>query len=128
MLNRYPLWKYLLVLFVVALGFFYAATNLYAPDPALQISGESSAQVIDARTLSRATEALDAAGIEYFGAEVGGDGRSALVRLGSREDPLPAQRRLQRALGDGYVVALNLAQTTPRRLKIRCALAARLAW
>ena len=43
MLNRYPLWKNLLLLFLVAFGFFYAAPNLYAPDPALQISGESSA-------------------------------------------------------------------------------------
>ena len=40
MLNKYPLWKYLLVLGLVVLGFFYAAPNLYAPDPALQISGE----------------------------------------------------------------------------------------
>ena len=49
MLNKYPLWKYLLVLFVVLVGLYYAAPNLYAPDPALQITGESSAQVIDER-------------------------------------------------------------------------------
>ncbi len=47
MLNKYPLWKYLLVLFVVVLGLVYAAPNIYKPDPALQIAGESSAQVID---------------------------------------------------------------------------------
>ena len=41
MLNKYPLWKYLLVLFVVLLGLFYAAPNLYAPDPALQITGRT---------------------------------------------------------------------------------------
>ena len=54
MLNKYPLWKYLLVLFVLLLGFFYAAPNLYAPDPALQIAGQSSSQLIDDRTLQRA--------------------------------------------------------------------------
>ena len=59
MLNKYPLWKYLLVLFVVLLGLFYAAPNLYSPDPALQITGESSAQVIDQKTLDRALKALD---------------------------------------------------------------------
>ena len=67
MLNKYPLWKYLLVLFVLLLGLFYAAPNLYAPDPALQIAGESSAQLIDEKTLGRALTALDEAGIEHFG-------------------------------------------------------------
>ena len=42
MLNKYPLWKYLLVLAVLLIGFMYAAPNLYAPDPALQITGDVS--------------------------------------------------------------------------------------
>ena len=113
MLNKYPLWKYLLVTFVVALGFFYASPNLYAPDPALQISGESSTQLIDASTLERATAALEAQGIEYFAPEIGQQGNNALIRLRQRDDQLPAQSRVQRALGDGYIVALNLAPTTP---------------
>ena len=113
MLNQYPLWKYLLMLAFVALGFFYAAPNLYTPDPALQISGESSSQLIDDRVLQRASESLEQAGIRFFGAELGSDGRSALIRLDDRESQLPAQRQVQKALGDGYVVALNLAQTTP---------------
>ena len=41
MTNRYPLWKNLLILIVVLCGFYYAAPNLYAPDPALQIAGAS---------------------------------------------------------------------------------------
>ncbi len=113
MINKYPLWKYLLVLGVVLLGFFYAAPNLYRPDPALQISGESSSLTIDARALELATGTLDEAGVDYFGAEIQGEGRNALIRLNSRDDQLPAQRALQRALGDGYIVALNLAPTTP---------------
>jgi preprotein translocase subunit SecD len=116
MLNQYPLWKYLLMLVLVALGFFYAAPNLYAPDPALQISGESSSQVIDERILGRASDALEQASIQFFGAEVGPGGRNALIRLGDRELQLPAQRIVQKALGDGFVVALNLAQTTPQWL------------
>ena len=113
MLNTYPLWKYLLILAVVLLGFFYAAPNIYPPDPALQISGASSSQVMDQRILQLATGALDERGIPYFGAEVDESGRSALVRLQGRDDQLPAQSALQRALGDGYIVALNLAPTTP---------------
>jgi len=75
MLNKYPLWKYLLVLGVVALGFLYAAPNLYAPDPALQISGENSSQLIDTATLARATRGLEGKGIEYFGAAIDESGR-----------------------------------------------------
>ena len=113
MLNKYPLWKYLIVLAVLLLGFFYAAPNLYAPDPALQITGESSAQVIDDGTLKRARQALDDAGIAYFGEEVGEKGRNALIRLRDKEQQLPGQAVVSRALGDGYIIALNLAPTTP---------------
>ena len=113
MLNKYPLWKYLLVLIVVLLGIFYAAPNLYKPDPALQIAGESSTQILDARTLKRATDALTASGIAYFGEEIDADGRSALLRLVEEEQQLVAQSTVSRALGDGFIVALNLAPTTP---------------
>ena len=113
MLNRYPLWKYLLVLVVILVGMFYAAPNLYAPDPALQITGESSAQVIDQRTVDRALKALDESGIEHFGEEIAPDGRNALVRLRDQEQQLQAQARVSRALGDGFIIALNLAPTTP---------------
>jgi len=113
MLNKYPLWKNLLILAVLGLGFFYAAPNLYAPDPALQISGQSSTQLIDEVALRRVTQALDAEGLSYFGAEVGEGNKNALVRLKSADEQLPAQRVLQKALGDGYIVALNLAPTTP---------------
>jgi preprotein translocase subunit SecD len=113
MLNKYPLWKYLLVLFVLLLGLFYAAPNLYAPDPALQITGESSAQLIDDKTLGRALIALQDAGIEHFGETISTNGRNALIRLGDADQQLVAQATIHRALGDGYIVALNLAPTTP---------------
>ena len=113
MLNKYPLWKYLLVLFVLALGAFYAAPNLYAPDPALQITGESSTQVIDTTTLTRIQKALDESGIAYFGESVDSKGRNALIRLADAEQQLVAQASVNKALGDGFIVALNLAPTTP---------------
>tara|TARA_R110002110_G_scaffold406421_1_gene626521 strand:- start:364010 stop:365890 length:1881 start_codon:yes stop_codon:yes gene_type:complete len=113
MLNKYPLWKYLLVLFFLVLGLFYAAPNLYTPDPALQIAGQSSSQLIDEETLGRALKALEETGIEHFGETISDDGRSALVRLRDADKQLTAQARVSRALGDGYIVALNLAPTTP---------------
>ena len=113
MLNKYPLWKYLLVLMVVLVGLFYAAPNLYAPDPALQITGESSSQIIDDKILDRALAALEEADVEHFGEVIEPDGRNALVRLADAETQLLAQARVSRALGDGFIVALNLAPTTP---------------
>ncbi len=111
MLNRYPLWKYLLIVVIALLGFVYAAPNLYAPDPAVQISGQSSALEIDANTLEKATQALQQAKIPYFGENR--SGTTALVRLRSGEQQLAAKKAIQQALGDNYVVALNLAPTTP---------------
>jgi preprotein translocase subunit SecD len=113
MMNQYPLWKYLLVLIVAGMGLFYAAPNLYAPDPAIQISGESSSIQIDDSLLKRATMALEKAGIEYFGEEVSEKGRNGLIRLSDRDQQLTAQKIIQRAMGDGFIVALNLASTTP---------------
>jgi preprotein translocase subunit SecD len=116
MLNQYPIWKNLLIATVVAMGFYYAAPNLYAPDPALQIGGSSGAQRVDNRVLSRAENALAQAGIDFFGEELQADGKAALIRLTDRDDQLKAQSVLQRALGDGFIVALNLAPTTPEWL------------
>ena len=113
MTNRYPLWKNLLILIVALCGFYYAAPNLYAPDPALQIAGASSAQQIDERVLARAETALTEAGIGFFGEELQNQGKSALLRLNDREQQLRAQAILARELGDGFIVALNLAPTTP---------------
>ena len=113
MLNKYPLWKYLLVLSVLLLGLFYAAPNLYAPDPALQITGASSSQLIEKSTMNRVLTALQEAGIQHFGDTIDDNGRNALVRLTDADQQLVAQAVVSRAVGDGFIVALNLAPTTP---------------
>lgn len=111
MLNRYPLWKYLLLVFVTAIGFVYSIPNIYVPDPAVQVSGDSSAKVLDDAVLRKMEQALKEAGIEYFGAEV--NPKTAMVRLTTRDQQMLARTIIQRALGDGFVVALNNASTTP---------------
>ena len=113
MLNKYPLWKYLIVLVVFLLGLFYAAPNIYAPDPALQIAGQSSTQIIDDTILRRAKKALEQDGVGFFGETIDDNGRNALIRLTDAEQQLVAQATVSRALGDGFIVALNLAPTTP---------------
>ena len=114
--NRYPLWKNLLILTVAFCGVYYAAPNLYAPDPALQIAGASSSLQIDGRIMGRAETALSEAGIGFFGEELQNEGKSALFRLNDREQQLRAQATLARELGDSFIVALNLAPTTPEWL------------
>lgn len=113
MLNRYPLWKYLLIVAVLALGIIYAMPNLYPDDPAIQISGASSTQTIGQQDLDRIEGALSEAGIATKGTDVGNQGRSGLVRLVNRADQLPAQDVVRRELGQEFVVAQNLAPTTP---------------
>ncbi len=113
MLNKYPLWKNLLIVAVLAIGLLYSAPNLYRPDPAIQISGENSGTVIDQTLMTKLSTALDAAGLEHFGEQADPSGKSGLVRLYDSESQLRAQKIVQRTLGDGYVVALNLASNVP---------------
>lgn len=110
-MNRYPLWKYLLILVVVVVGFLYALPNIYAPDPAVQISGSDAALQITQRDMDRAVEVLEAHNIDYFGVEF--EGGHGLIRLHQQDDQLIAQREIQETLGHDYVVAVNLAPTTP---------------
>ena len=116
-MNKYPIWKYLLLITVLAGSLIYALPNLYEPDPAVQISGQSGATEILPRTLEITQRALDEAGITYFGGVVSEDAKSALIRLETMSDQLLAKSAIQRALGSEYVVALNLAPTTPQWLQ-----------
>ena len=115
MLNKYPLWKYLLILVVLGIGFIYSAPNLYPDDPAVQVTGASTALKVEQADVDRAGQALKDAGIAVKAASLGEKG--ALLRLTRQEDQLPAKDVVRRALGDDYVVALNLAQTTPDWLR-----------
>jgi len=119
MLNKYPLWKYLLILVVLFIGLVYGIPNLYPDDPAIQISGASATQVIEDKLLQRAKNALEEAGIKVKAAELNkrADTSNGLLRLNRLQDQLPAKDIVRRALGDDYVVALNLAPTTPDWLR-----------
>jgi preprotein translocase subunit SecD len=115
MLNRYPLWKYLLLLATILISAIYAIPNYYLPDPAIQISGQSGGAIIDAPVLAKVEAALKAANIDYFGAEV--NGKTALLRLRSGEQQMLARKYAQQQLGDEFVVALKGASTTPAWLQ-----------
>ena len=111
MLNKFPLWKNMMILLVIVFGLTYAAPNFYPPDAAVQLSGQSGAMAIDEVVLKKVEGALAEGNIEYFGGEA--DGESALVRIKDKALQLRAKELIQAEMGGEYIVALNLAPTTP---------------
>ena len=119
-MNRFPLWKYVLLILVIGFGFIYALPNIYSPDPAIQITSNSRAAELNDELLQAVGNTLQQAGIDYFGAEITPEG-FAMIRLRDAGQQLAAQKAVQTLL-DGapyqgedkrYVVALNRASTTP---------------
>ena len=109
MLNRYPVWKNVLILLVVFLGFLYSVPNIYPDDEAIQVSADGVS--LNASDMETITTALEAAQIEFFGDEINEE--SILIRVNTVEDQLIAKTAIEQALTDNYIVALNLAPTTP---------------
>lgn len=115
MLNKYPLWKNLIILVALAIGFIYALPNLFPDDFAVQVTGARSSTEVDARVLERAVQALEAQGIEVKSSSL--QDRDALIRVTSGEDQLQARPAVQAVLGNDYLVALNMAASTPGWLR-----------
>ncbi|EAS65398.1 protein translocase subunit SecD [Photobacterium angustum] len=114
MLNRYPLWKNLMVLFALIIGLLYALPNVYGEDPAIQITGARGASV-NMSALDTVTEDLKKNKIPYKSAVF--EKGSVLVRFNDTDTQISARDILNSELGDDYVVALNLAASTPSWLE-----------
>ena len=110
MLNRFPLWKNLLVVLVVIVGFLYSAPNLYGEDPALQVSAARGAEV-QASTLDDVKKILDTHSLKFKSAVL--EKGQILVRFTNTDDQLKSKELVTTALGDQFIVALNLAPATP---------------
>lgn len=110
MLNRFPLWKNLMVILVVAIGALYALPNLYGEDPSVQVSGTRGQQA-DTTTLTKVQSALSSLNITPKAVNL--ENGSILVRLNKDEEQLPAKEKIAEVLGNSYSVALNLAPATP---------------
>ncbi|MWQ06327.1 protein translocase subunit SecD [Glaesserella parasuis] len=113
MLNRFPLWKNLMVILVVAIGILYALPNLYGEDPSVQVSGTRGQQASD-ETLTQVQSALASLNITPKAMNL--ENGSILVRLNKDEEQLPAKEKIAEVLGNNYSVALNLAPATPEWL------------
>ena len=114
MLNKYPLWKYIMVILVITIGLLYATPNLYGEDPAVQVSGKRGAEV-ELSTVSQINDALSAANIDVKSSALE-EGRF-LVRLVNRDDQLKAKELISDLLGAQFTTALNLAPATPAWLE-----------
>jgi preprotein translocase subunit SecD len=112
-MNKYPVWKYLLILAIVLVGAIYALPNLFGEYPAVQVSPTRTTK-IDAAVLARIEQTLKDAKLEYLGADI--EEGSARVRFADTELQLKARERVARELGEGFTVALNLVPATPRWL------------
>jgi preprotein translocase subunit SecD len=112
-MNQYPLWKYLLVLLVCAVGLVYALPNLYGEDPAIQIS--SVRTKVDASTLARAEQVLHKVGLTPTASQL--DEQGAKIRFSDIDDQLRARDVVQKELGDTYTVAVSLLPKTPAVLR-----------
>jgi preprotein translocase subunit SecD len=109
-MNQYPLWKNLLIAAVIAIAVVFAMPNLFEDDPAVQVSSTRAAKV-DLDVVAQVEKALQDASIEYKGATL--EDERLLVRLGSADAQLKAKEQISKLLGENYIVALNLASTTP---------------
>ena len=113
-MNRYPLWKNLLVVVVVLVGLFFALPNAYDQDPSIEISGTRRAQVDDT-TESKIKQVMELAGISYKAVEA--ENGKLLVRFRDSESQLKAQEKISLTLGNDYVTALTLLPDLPGWLK-----------
>ncbi|WP_114742173.1 protein translocase subunit SecD [Vibrio cholerae] len=114
MLNRYPLWKYLMVMLTIAIAALYALPNIYGEDPAIQITGARGASV-DMSTLDAVTTALDKAHLSKKSIAL--ENGSILVRFNDTDTQISARDIISEALGSDKIVALNLAPSTPNWLE-----------
>ncbi|MBL8450097.1 MAG: protein translocase subunit SecD [Dechloromonas sp.] len=115
-MNRYPLWKYIVVAVALVLGFVYTLPNFFGESPAVQVSSAKATLKTDDKTLARAEEALKAAGIVHDGIQLDFNGVKA--RFKDTDTQLKAKDALEKTFNPDtadphYVIALNLLTASP---------------
>ncbi|MBU0655385.1 MAG: protein translocase subunit SecD [Gammaproteobacteria bacterium] len=113
-MNRYPIWKYLLIGLILLVAVIYAVPNFFPSDPSVQLSPKLD-RAIEPADMQRFEEALQAKGLSFRANE--NNGQQALFRFDDTEVQLKASEALKETVGDQFVVALNLAPSTPSWLR-----------
>ncbi|MCP3130397.1 protein translocase subunit SecD [Shewanella sp. KJ2020] len=114
MLNKYPMWKNIMVMLVISIGCFYAVPNLFGEDHAVQVVATRGAEVT-ASTQASVNELLVSKGIAVKRSEL--EKGQLLIRLQNAGQQLLAKEVIAESLGDKFTVALNLAPATPKWLE-----------
>ncbi len=110
-MNRFPLWKYVLIGITLVVAFLYTLPNFFGEVPAVQVSPVRSSEKADAALLGKIEATLKAAGIATSGMELAGN--SVKTRFASTDIQIKAKDALQAGLGERYTVALNLVSASP---------------
>ncbi|MCR8957613.1 protein translocase subunit SecD [Variovorax sp. CCNWLW225] len=115
-MNRYPVWKYAIIVIVLLVGLIYSLPNFFGEAPAVQVSAAKSTVKVDAATQGRVEEALKTAGLTPDLLTL--EGGSLRARFATPDEQLKARDVLQRTLvpdasDPPYVVALNLVSRSP---------------
>jgi len=115
-MNRYPVWKYTVIVIVLLVGLIYALPNFFGEAPAVQVSAAKTTVKVDASTQARVRELLKAANLTPDLLTL--DATSVRARFGNTDDQFRARDALQRGLvpdptDPSYTVALNLASRSP---------------
>ena len=110
-MNRYPLWKYIVIAVALLLGFFYTLPNYYGNEPAVQISSDKSSIKIEAATVQNVESILNLGKIPYRNVKL--EGRNVNVRFSDVDIQTKGATALREQLGTGYVVAQNLLPRSP---------------
>ena len=113
-MNRYPLWKYILIAILLVVGFLYTVPNFYGDWQAVQVSPQKATTKVDTTLLGRVEDALTRGGFKPHG--ITQDVTGVKVRFNDNETQLKAKELLQSQLGEDYVVALNLLTRSPEWL------------
>ena len=113
-MNRYPVWKYVIIAFALLFGTLYTVPNFFGGSPAVQVSPERSANPAGLETLKQVEKALADAKLGVEGVFL--DGNSVKARFKDTDTQLKARDVLQNAMGSHYIVALNLLSSTPEWL------------
>ncbi|MBI5448040.1 MAG: protein translocase subunit SecD [Gammaproteobacteria bacterium] len=114
-LNKYPLWKNLLVIFILLFSILYSLPNVFGEDPAVQISGIGQAKV-DAALLAKVKETMRLASLSTK--SIKEENHTLLIRCSDVDVQLKIKDQLKTSLGDNYSVALNLASASPHWLSL----------
>ncbi len=120
-MNRYPLWKYILIVFTLLLGALYTAPNYFGDSPALQVTAGKSTVKITSDTVAQVEAVLKQEGIKSNGLSLDGSGNSTSVRVrfDSPDTQFKAKLMLEKDLNKdpldpAFIVTVNLAKNTPK--------------